>query len=61
MVLGQAGTDAFGDRLQSHCGWLDSLLGPCKCIIPALGSWGLGQPPGGAPYGKCVRFEFFFF
>lgn len=32
---------------------------PCICMTQALGSWGLGQPPGRAPYGKCVGFFFF--
>lgn len=31
---------------------------PCICMTQALGSWGLGQPPRRAPYGKCVGFFF---
>lgn len=31
---------------------------PCICMTQALGSWGLGRPPGRAPYGKCVDFFF---
>lgn len=33
---------------------------PCICMTQALGSWGLGQPPRRAPYGKCVWVFFFF-